>query len=98
MYTHIIPVIFTQGHTGLGTLRMGGIHPQILLKNGFLTECLLFESTKVCGYNYLITTKYFYCMETMWLQLCCKSHHNFNLILSVLNNYFIWSEHYFFKK
>ena len=35
----------------------GWMHPQVLLKNGSLTNCLLFGNTKVCCYSY-------------WLQLC----------------------------
>ena len=32
----------------------GWIHPQVLLKNGFLINCLLFGNTKVSCYNYLL--------------------------------------------
>ena len=55
----------------------GWIHLYVLLKNGFLTSCLLFRNTKNCCYNLLvmkvllrygnpvIRTKYFHCIETL---------------------------------
>ena len=48
---------------------MVSIRPQVLLKNGLLTNCLLFGKTNVCCYNKFVRTKCFYCMETLGLQL-----------------------------
>ena len=54
----------------------------------------------------LIGYKYFYCMESLQLQVSifcretqnCKLHHNSNLILSVLNHYFAWTKTLHFNK
>ena len=43
----------------------GSIHPQVLLKNAFLTHCLLFGNTKDCCYNQVVASKSFYGMETL---------------------------------
>ena len=40
-------------HTGLGTLRMVGQHPQVLLQNEFLTNCCCLETPK-----FVIRTKW----------------------------------------
>ena len=69
-------------------VRGGGerINPYFLLENGFLTDCLLFGNTEVSFTTNLLYASAF----TVWK--CCKSCHNFNCILSVLNNYFVWSK------
>ena len=53
------------GRGGGGGGGGGWINPQVLLKNGFLTNCLLFGNTKVSCHNYLVTTDCFYCMDTL---------------------------------
>ena len=66
----------------------GWIHPHILLKNEFLTNCLLFGNTKfIVTANWLQLSAY-----TVWKPRGCKSYHNFKPILSVLNIFFFFSQ------
>ena len=48
-YTLLFPVAHRSRNTWSGGV--GWTYPLVLLKNGFLTKCLLFGNTKVCCYN-----------------------------------------------
>ena len=39
------------------------------LRMEFFEQILLYGNAEVCRYKYVVTTKYFYYMETRWLQL-----------------------------
>ena len=75
----------------------GSICPQILLKNGFVTLIVYCLETLM----FVVTTKFFYCKKTEWLELStfiiwkpkiCNFYHNFNHTISVLKNYLAWSK------
>ena len=56
--------IWNGGGGGMGEEGGGGeierrIYLQVLFNNVFFTNCLLFENTKVCCSNILVTTKCF---------------------------------------
>ena len=45
----------------VGGEREGEMHLQVLLKNEFLSNCLLLGNTKDCSHNYLDKTKLLLC-------------------------------------
>ena len=47
----------------------GYINKFCLRMDFFEMNCLLFGNSKVCCFNYLVTTKGYYSIETLWLQL-----------------------------
>ena len=61
-----------------------GIHPQVLLNNGFLDTPMFVVTTNGLQLSIftVVATKYFLLHKPK----SCKLYHNFNLILSVLNN------------
>ena len=53
----------------VGGEREGEMYLQVLLKNEFLSNCLLLGNTKDCSHNYLDKTK-FYCVVTCGSTKC----------------------------
>ena len=90
--------------TGLATFGMVGGHTSTSFPQEwiFLTSCLLFgniclQLSTFTVRNPVVKTKFF----LLYIKpRSCKSHHNFNLTLSVLNNYFsqvlVWDSSCFF--
>ena len=61
----------------------------VIIEFNYCMEVLWLQLSAYTVKNSVVTTKHFHIMNHKY----CKSCHNFNVVLSVLNDYFTWFCH-----